>query len=217
MTNPVRAEAFEYILANGGLDGDDEYSYLGSDDEMCWDTAETRHLATMTSYEDVPSGDEAALVAAAAVRPVAVAIEADQAGFQNYKSGIYDDASCGTNLDHGTGHALLPPSTPKAHSTPHTHTLRCVVCVLACVYNRRARRGLRQGCLPREEQLGRRLGRERLHPNGAQCRALGHLRNHLDGQLPTHQRQCRAARAAADAGAAAGTAVQLLGVVLCHV
>ena len=34
------------------------------------------------------------------LQPVAVAIEADQSGFQSYKSGVFD-APCGTNLDHG--------------------------------------------------------------------------------------------------------------------
>lgn len=37
------------------------------------------------------------------IGPVSVAIEADQAGFQSYKSGIFDGGTggCGTKLDHG--------------------------------------------------------------------------------------------------------------------
>ena len=46
------------------------------------------------------TGSEAALVAAAALGPVSVAIEADQPAFQHYKSGVFD-APCGTKLDHG--------------------------------------------------------------------------------------------------------------------
>jgi len=38
--------------------------------------------------------------AAIAKQPISVAIEADQAPFQMYQSGIFDDASCGTYLDH---------------------------------------------------------------------------------------------------------------------
>lgn len=34
--------------------------------------------------------------------PVSVAIQADQRVFQTYKSGIFDSASCGTQLDHAT-------------------------------------------------------------------------------------------------------------------
>ena len=40
------------------------------------------------------------LKAVLAYQPVAVTIEADKAIFQTYKSGILDDASCGTYLDH---------------------------------------------------------------------------------------------------------------------
>ena len=39
--------------------------------------------------------------AAVAAQPVSIAIEADQASFQNYKSGVYNDKGCGTSLDHG--------------------------------------------------------------------------------------------------------------------
>lgn len=52
------------------------------------------------SYVNVPANSESHLEAAAAVGPVSVAIEADQAAFQNYKSGLFD-AACGTKLDHG--------------------------------------------------------------------------------------------------------------------
>lgn len=33
---------------------------------------------------------------------LAVSIEADQSVFQRYKSGIFNDTRCGTNLDHAT-------------------------------------------------------------------------------------------------------------------
>jgi len=35
------------------------------------------------------------------VAPIAIAIEADQSCFQFYHTGVLDDSSCGTNLDHG--------------------------------------------------------------------------------------------------------------------
>jgi len=40
--------------------------------------------------------------AAVAQQPVSVSIEADKAVFQQYKSGIFDNSGCGTNLDHAT-------------------------------------------------------------------------------------------------------------------
>merc|ERR1719453_359139 len=40
------------------------------------------------------------MMAAVSKGPVSVAIEADQSGFQFYKSGVFS-GTCGTNLDHG--------------------------------------------------------------------------------------------------------------------
>lgn len=50
---------------------------------------------------DVEPNNEVALLAALHNGPVSVAIEADQAAFQFYKSGIIDSPTCGTALDHG--------------------------------------------------------------------------------------------------------------------
>ena len=41
------------------------------------------------------------LMAAVAISPVSVAIEADTYVFQSYASGIIKSADCGTDLDHG--------------------------------------------------------------------------------------------------------------------
>lgn len=92
--------AFDYIIANKGIDNEDEYGYTAQDSEPCWTAAEKRVVATLSNYTNVPQGKEDELAAAAALGPVSVAIEADQAGFQNYKSGIFS-AACGTKLDHG--------------------------------------------------------------------------------------------------------------------
>eukprot|EP00966_Prymnesium_polylepis_P241065 5575088-Prymnesium_polylepis.1 len=93
-------QTFEYIIANGGLDNEKEYGYTGSD-ESCWSAAESRHVATMVNFTDVPKNDEAALVAAAATTPISVAIDAGSPAFQHYASGIFDNATCGVALDHG--------------------------------------------------------------------------------------------------------------------
>merc|ERR1711998_580935 len=54
----------------------------------------------VTSFKDVTTDSVTQMMAAVAQQPVSVAIEADQSGFQFYKSGVFS-GTCGTNLDHG--------------------------------------------------------------------------------------------------------------------
>ena len=93
--------AFEYILANGGIDSEPDYNYTGYAAEPCWTNATSRVVATIDGYADVPPDDEAQLAAAILLQPVSVAIAADAASFQSYASGVYDDPACGTSLNHG--------------------------------------------------------------------------------------------------------------------
>lgn len=90
---------FKYIVANGGIDSELDYPYLGAN-EPCWTQAANRTVATVDAFTDVPANDEAQLAAAVAMQPVSVAIEADQSIFQSYKGGVLD-GTCGTKLDHG--------------------------------------------------------------------------------------------------------------------
>jgi len=98
--------AFDFVRnrtkAGGGIDSEKDWPYLAR--EATTDKCPAAHLAkfvaTCTNYTDVPTNDESQLQLASALQPVAVAIEADQAGFQFYDSGIFSD-DCGTNLDHG--------------------------------------------------------------------------------------------------------------------
>jgi len=93
-------QAFQYIISNNGITTEANYAYTAQDG-TCNSTAAAAVAATITGYTDVTSGSETALIAAVAVGPVSVAIEADQACFQFYSSGILNDPSCGINLDHG--------------------------------------------------------------------------------------------------------------------
>lgn len=90
---------FKYIMDNKGINSEANYPYKAKD-EACNKALEEHHVATITGFHDVPHGDEAQLIAAIEKGPVAVAIEADQAGFQHYASGDFS-GPCGTKLDHG--------------------------------------------------------------------------------------------------------------------
>ncbi len=91
--------AFEYIKANGGIDTEDDYPYTAQDGQ-CDTTKQSRHIAEITGYADVPANQESQMIAAVTAAPVSVAIEADQSGFQFYKSGVFS-GPCGHQLDHG--------------------------------------------------------------------------------------------------------------------
>jgi len=93
-------QAFQYIISNGGITTEANYPYTAMDG-TCNSTAAANIAATIGGYTDVNSGDQNSLLAAVTIGPVSVAIEADQACFQFYSSGVLSDPSCGTNLDHG--------------------------------------------------------------------------------------------------------------------
>jgi cathepsin L len=94
-------QAFQYVIANGGITDEGDYPYTAQDG-TCADPL-PKSVASITSYTDVQSqGSKHSLLDdAVAQQPVSVAIEADQSIFQMYSGGVINDASCGTNLDHG--------------------------------------------------------------------------------------------------------------------
>ena len=97
----IMEDAFRYMMATGGIDSEQEYTYNATDGP-CWTAAEKRIVASIDNYTDVKARDEDQLAAALLLNPVSVAIEADHPVFQHYKSGIVSNASaCGDKLDHG--------------------------------------------------------------------------------------------------------------------
>jgi hypothetical protein len=90
--------AFKYVEAKG-LCTESAYPYTGRDG-TCKSTSCTSSTdSKITSYKDV-THTENALGASVDGQPISIAIEADQSGFQLYKSGVFCGV-CGTNLDHG--------------------------------------------------------------------------------------------------------------------
>merc|ERR1712216_771863 len=89
---------FKYIMSKGDV-LESNYPYTGKTG-TCQSSKTSPFAVKVTGYKDVQASNEAQLQAAVAQQPVSVAIEADQSGFQFYKSGVFS-GTCGTKLDHG--------------------------------------------------------------------------------------------------------------------
>merc|ERR1719183_1216080 len=90
-------DGFKYIESKGDS-LESEYPYTGKTGKCI--QSKVKSVVKVTGFKDVAPKNEAQLMAAVAQQPVSVAIEADQSGFQFYKSGVFS-GKCGTKLDHG--------------------------------------------------------------------------------------------------------------------
>jgi len=92
--------AFQYIIANNGIDTEASYPYETAQGTCRYKVANKG--ATISGYRDVASGSESALLTATNKQPISVAIDASNQSFQLYTSGIYYEPACSSiNLDHG--------------------------------------------------------------------------------------------------------------------
>ncbi|XP_038628839.1 procathepsin L-like isoform X2 [Tachyglossus aculeatus] len=90
--------AFEYVRANGGIDAEDLYPYVGRDDISCRYSLQGK-AGNCTSYMMVAQDNEQALEqAVATVGPVSVAVDARSFFF--YHSGIFSSHSCTPKVNH---------------------------------------------------------------------------------------------------------------------
>jgi C1A family cysteine protease len=92
--------AFNYVAANG-LCTEAAYPYTAKDGTCKSTSCSMSADSNVPKHHDVPKNTETSqLYTAAAQQPTSIAIEADQTGFQSYKSGVFCGV-CGQNLDHG--------------------------------------------------------------------------------------------------------------------
>uniref|UniRef100_A0A0E0IHZ7 Uncharacterized protein n=1 Tax=Oryza nivara TaxID=4536 RepID=A0A0E0IHZ7_ORYNI len=89
--------AYKWVVENGGLTTEADYPYTARRGP-CNRAKSAHHAAKITGFGKVPPRNEAALQAAVARQPVAVAIEVGS-GMQFYKGGVYT-GPCGTRLAH---------------------------------------------------------------------------------------------------------------------
>jgi len=107
-------QGFQYIITNNGITTEAAYPYTAADGTC---NTNVQPAATLSSFVDVTSGSETALLAAVNIGPVSIAIEADQQCFQFYSGGILSDPSCGMQLDHGV--LVVGYGTDSATNTPY--------------------------------------------------------------------------------------------------
>jgi len=93
-----------YIIQNGGIDSESCYPYSALDGTCHYN--KSCCASTITSYTDLPQGDEAALQKAVYITTISVAMDASHSSFQFYSGGVYYEPECSsTNVDH-TGLAV---------------------------------------------------------------------------------------------------------------
>jgi len=91
--------AFKYVKKNK-LETEETYKYRADDSFNCKHKANLG-VVGINGYKEVKADSASQLLAAVALNPVSVAIQADNDVFRYYKSGVMDSEECGTALNHG--------------------------------------------------------------------------------------------------------------------
>jgi C1A family cysteine protease len=98
--------AYKYVIANRGIGSEAGYPYRGVVGRC---NSQTPAAATVSRYVNVAQNNEADLISALNIGPVAVAVDASN--FQNYRSGIFN-GFCGRNINHAV---LIVGYTPDSY------------------------------------------------------------------------------------------------------
>jgi len=109
-------DAFDWTAKNGGLCTEESYPYASSTGTApkCTTGCSVVAGTAPKSHTDVKAGDVNAMTTAVAQQPVSIAIQANQAAFQSYTSGVIT-GRCGNRLDHGVlavGYGTWTDGTP---------------------------------------------------------------------------------------------------------
>ena len=97
------SSAMDWIGKNNGLCTESAYPYVSGTTQTngaCQKSCSIVSGSDVSKPVAVAANSDSAMMTAIAQQPVSIAIEADEASFQLYKSGVFT-GSCGTNLDHG--------------------------------------------------------------------------------------------------------------------
>lgn len=89
--------AMWYVIDNGITD-ETQYPYKARDQKCAY--KDTMKVYQIKNCAEVVANKTVELEKAVAAQPVSISVEADQSGFQFYRSGVFN-GKCGTNLDHG--------------------------------------------------------------------------------------------------------------------
>ena len=89
-------EAMNWVERSGGICTESDYPYTG-DDSTC--NSGCKSTVTVKGGVAVPANDENALLAAVAIGPVSVLVDASDT-FKFYAGGVLDDPACGLSLNH---------------------------------------------------------------------------------------------------------------------
>lgn len=94
--------AYSFLMDQEGIAVAAKYPYEERDNLECrYNKSLSDGRFTVVSFELIESGDEKLLLSQLVEKgPIAIAVDASLSSFQNYKSGIYLDSKCSTDINH---------------------------------------------------------------------------------------------------------------------
>ena len=96
----LMTNAFEFIISNGGLCSEDNYSYTGKKGKC--DKCEKVEGTDLTDCKEISPGDYNSIIESLSKQPISVGIQANTFEFQHYSNGIFNSTSCYKGeIDHG--------------------------------------------------------------------------------------------------------------------